>query len=195
MTTDIEANPDAPSPLTRPSLLGKLFFRVGSLTFGGGYASIATLHKELVTNRHWLTQSQFDLCYALARLTPGTNLLAFCVATGWTMFGIIGALTAVASLSIPSSIFVVLVSFIYTVGSHYSFVQTALQGILASTIGILVATVWILVRPSLTSGRWGRASAIFVTAFLLNFVFSLSPIKVLGLASIIGLVWQEGKKK
>jgi Chromate transporter len=57
--------------------LAAVFLRHGNMTFGAGSATIATLHREIITKRGWVTQRQSDLTYALSRLTPGTNLLAF----------------------------------------------------------------------------------------------------------------------
>jgi hypothetical protein len=54
-----------------------IFLRVGSLTFGGGDPTMAALQSELVVTRGWLTGEQYALIYGLARITPGTNLVAF----------------------------------------------------------------------------------------------------------------------
>jgi chromate transporter len=64
-----------------PPSLGKLalvFARYANLTLGGGSATAATMHRELVVKRKWLSEDQFTLSFALGRVTPGTNLLAFC---------------------------------------------------------------------------------------------------------------------
>jgi chromate transporter len=63
--------------------LAAVFLQHGNMTFGGGSATITTLHREIVAKRAWVTQPQFDLSYALSRLTPGTNLLAFSTAIGF----------------------------------------------------------------------------------------------------------------
>ena len=63
-----------------PPSLGKLAFvftRYANLNLGGGSATAATMHRELVVKRKWLTEDQFTLSFALGRVTPGTNLLAF----------------------------------------------------------------------------------------------------------------------
>src|SRR5579872_3489231 len=59
-----------------------IFLRVGNLTFGGGDPTMAALQSELVHTRGWLTAEQYALIYGLARITPGTNLLAFSAASG-----------------------------------------------------------------------------------------------------------------
>jgi chromate transporter len=68
--------------------IATLFGRYANLTLGGGSATSATIHREIVDKRHWVTQSQFTLSFALGRLTPGTNLLAFCTGIGWLIRGL-----------------------------------------------------------------------------------------------------------
>ena len=80
----------------RPSLaeIADLFARYANFTLGGGSATTAVMHGQLVTKRHWLNDERFSLCFALGRLTPGTNLLAFCTATGWLLRGLAGGIVA-----------------------------------------------------------------------------------------------------
>ena len=54
-----------------------IFLRVGNLTFGGGDPTMAALQSALVHARRWLDEEEYGLIYGLARITPGTNLLAF----------------------------------------------------------------------------------------------------------------------
>ena len=93
--------------------LAAVFLRHGNMTFGGGSATIATLHGEIVTKHRWVTQQQFDLSYALSRLTPGTNLLAFSTAIGWLVSGWSGALVVLLASSIPCSVLAVLLTAVY----------------------------------------------------------------------------------
>jgi chromate transporter len=177
--------------LARFRELGAIFFRIGGLTFGGGNAVIAAINRELVTKRGWLSQSQFEFCYALARVAPGTNLLAFCVAIGWSLLGWPGALLAVLSLSVPSAVLVLLFTHLYEAWHSHPLALTVSQGLLAATIGIIVASAWALVRLALTSGKWLRPVVIVTGAILLTLRFSVSPLQVLALAALVGLVWRE----
>ena len=68
----------------RPYLtpLAWVFARYANFTLGGGSATTAVLHHELVGKRRWITEERFILCFALGRLTPGTNLLAVLASDG-----------------------------------------------------------------------------------------------------------------
>ena len=95
----------------KPSLkkLTEIFFRIGNTTFGGGYVTIGMLGRELVDTRRWISSEKFDLAFALARVTPGTNLIAFCAAIGAIICGLAGAAAAVIALTLPSSALAVLI--------------------------------------------------------------------------------------
>ncbi len=85
-------------PLLRDVSL--VFLRIGNTTVGGGEPTIALLQQEMI-RRGWLSPEQFGIAYALARITPGTNMLAFCAAAGWYVWGLMGALCAVLAVTVP----------------------------------------------------------------------------------------------
>ena len=84
-----------------------MFTRYANFTLGGGSATVAVMHRELLDKRQWLSPDDFTLCFALARLTPGTNLLAFCTGVGWLLRGMAGAVVALLAASIPCTVMVV----------------------------------------------------------------------------------------
>jgi len=69
-----------PAPTLRQ--LTGVFFRIGNTTFGGGLPTMAALQREFVEQHHWLTPEDYALAFSLARITPGTNVIAFCAASG-----------------------------------------------------------------------------------------------------------------
>src|ERR1700730_13913306 len=125
--------------------LAAVFLRHGNMTFGGGSATIATAHREIITKRDWVAQRQFDLSYALSRLTPGTNLLAFSTVIGWLIRGWPGAAAVLLATSIPCSILAVLRTALYVYWTRYPLATVALHGALAAAVGIVAATAWTLI--------------------------------------------------
>ncbi len=81
-----------PAPTLRK--LTGVFLRVGNTTFGGGLPTMAALQRELVEENKWLSMEDYALAFSLARVTPGTNVIAFCAATGARIMGWRGALAA-----------------------------------------------------------------------------------------------------
>src|SRR3984885_15761315 len=106
--------------MRRPRLIDvtTLFFRVGVTVFGGGDPTIAILQREFY-RRDWLSPEKFAIAFGLARLTPGTNVLAFCAAAGWYILGVGGALAAVLAITIPASALVVWLTRAYDLTVHY----------------------------------------------------------------------------
>ncbi len=179
---------ESPSPSVLE--LGSVYLRIGNLTFGGGAATVAALQRELVSARRWLNNAQFALCYALARVTPGTNLLAFCAATGWLLRRWRGALVAVLAGSVPSCALVALVTEGFEVWSSQRLVQVAINGALASSVGILLASFWLILRPYLTRDRVIESVAIVSGSIFLSLFVNVSPVLVLGLAGVAGFFWK-----
>jgi len=179
----------------KPSLLelGSVFFRIGNFTFGGGSATTAALQREIVEQRRWYDIMQFSLCYALARVTPGTNLLAFCTASAWLLRGWRGALLALLVVSIPSCALVYLVTIGFDTWSRNRFFQAAIAGALAASVGALLASFWLLVRPYLNRQHWIQTAIIVVGSIALSLIAGWSPVAVLILAGVIGFFWKEKK--
>lgn len=179
---------------TRLRSLAAVFLRHGNMTFGGGSATIGTLHPEIITKRSWVTQQQFDLSYALSRLTPGTNLLAFSTAIGWLVRGWEGALVVLLASSIPCSLLAVLLTAVYQALTRNLLAMVALRGALAAAVGIIAATAWTLIRPHLKNSSFLNIAAFAAGAFLLAVVFHISPIRILLLAAVVGAVLPQEKR-
>lgn len=175
----------------RPKLhqIVSVFARYGNLTFGGGSATIGVLQHEIETKRRWISRSQFHVCYGLSRVTPGTNLLAFCAGTGWLARGWTGALIALLAASLPCSLIAIAVTAAFDTWSGNIWVKVALHGALAAAIGIISYTCWHLTRSNLRRSNWVRVALVFITAVLLQSIFAIPPIRVLLVASVVGAIW------
>lgn len=144
--------------------LTALFLRIGNLTFGGGDAITALLLRELVHRRGWLTLDQYGLAQSLAKVTPGTGILAFCAATAWMLRRWSGALAAVLAVSVPSAVLVVLPTWSFTSMSGNALALGTLAAILAAAVGMMWAAAWLLVKPELRRETWLRAVVVVAGA-------------------------------
>ncbi|HTS52503.1 MAG TPA: chromate transporter [Burkholderiales bacterium] len=170
--------------------LARVFLRNGAFTFGGGDATTASLQRELVTHHNWLSKHQFGVCYAVSRLTPGTNLLAFCTAVGWTLLGLRGALWALLLASIPGAAVLMLMTGFYGAATGNPWLMSAIHAALAAAVGIMLAAVWALLRGPLRRSP-ARTVLVALPALLLSLHGVLSPLQVLALAAGFGLVAPE----
>jgi chromate transporter len=176
-------------PLQARPDLGRItwvFVRYGNFTLGGGSATAATLRRALVERRHWLTEDQFTLCFALGRITPGTNLLAFCTGSGWVLRGMFGAVTSLLAASIPCSIFVILLTSLFSYWHDNHIAQQAIHGAIAAAVAITVKTCWTIAKPYFKGQGRLRVVLVSSAAFLLYVWAGVPAIEVLLLAGVFG---------
>lgn len=175
-------------PQARPDLvrIAWVFVRYGNFTLGGGSATTATLHRALVEKRRWLTGDLFALCFALGRITPGTNLLAFCTGCGWVLRGTLGAITSLLAASIPCSIFVIVLTALFSHWHDNHIAQQAIHGAIAAAVAITVKTCWTLTKPHFEGQGRLRVVLVSSAAFLLYVWAGMPAIEVLLLAGVVG---------
>src|ERR1051325_5578263 len=134
--------------------------RLASVTFGGGNPTMAAMHTEMVVGRKWLSSEKYSVCYALARITPGTNMLAFCAGTAWELLGWPGAIAGVLAASVPAAIIVALLTQGYDAVRSNALAMAAVNGTLAAAVGMMGTAAWDLLRPYLDGRRWVHAAII-----------------------------------
>jgi chromate transporter len=177
---------DSSSP-PRLRTLAWVVGRDANWTIGGGTATIEVLRRAL-HRRGWLDETAHQQIFAASRVTPGTNLLAYCTAAGWHARGASGALVALLAASVPCSLIALAATIAYE--------RLAASPTLAIlvTIGMTIALVllalgaWSLARPHLTRAAAWRSIAIIV-ATAMFFQLGLSPFWILIAASVLGALW------
>jgi chromate transporter len=180
-----ETLPDADAA---PSLsrIADAFARYGNFTLGGGSATVAVLHREVLEKRKWISNDDFTLCFALARLTPGTNLLAFCTGVGWLLRRLAGAIAALLAASIPCALIVIALTALFDRWQDNSIAQAAIHGAVAAAVAITAKTSWTIAKPHYKSGNRLRVILIGAAAFGLSVGLGVPAIQVLLLAGVVG---------
>jgi len=177
--------------------LTEIFFRIGNTTFGGGYVTIGMLGRELVDARRWITPEKFDLAFALARVTPGTNLIAFCAAIGALICGTAGAIGAVVALTAPSSALAVLIMQGLESWQENRIAMAAIGGTVAAVAGMMWATIWVILRPHAGGLTWkGMTRNLQVVliaggAFAASRIFGITPLPIILVGTLIGFLWKD----
>jgi chromate transporter len=178
--------------MNRPRLLKVvlLFLRVGNTTFGGGDPTIAVLQREFY-RRKWLSAEQFAIAFGLARVTPGTNVLAFCAAIGWYISGLVGAIAGVLAVSVPSSVLVVWLTHVCALGIRSPRAQSIITATVAAAVGTMIGAAVLLVKTQCSKRDWVRPTLIAAGAFVLTRWLGLSPLPVIALAAVVGFFWVQ----
>jgi chromate transporter len=162
------------------------FFRVGSLVFGGGHVVLPLLHAEVV-DRGWVTEEQFVAGYGAAQAVPGP-LFSFAAYLGAVMNsepnGWSGALLALVAIFLPSFLLVIgALAFWDLLRSKAGF-QSALRGINAAVVGLLLAALY---TPVWTSAIHTPADfALGLVAFTLLSLWKFPPWLVVVLTAVGG---------
>lgn len=174
----------------RPSLgtIARLFFRIGNSTFGSGAATVVFLSEEM-HRRQWLARWQLDLFYAVARVVPGTNVLAFVAASAHAVRGWPGAIAAVLALSVPASGIVVLLTLLYERWHNHPIGGAAVGAAMASIVGIIAGAAWLLSWPRFVPGDRWRTAVLVAGAAILS--LWISPLPVIAIGAVAGYFWPE----
>lgn len=184
--------------MSRPSLqqVANLFFRIGNTTFGGGLLTITVLGRELVQRKHWVEESDYELAFAVARVTPGTSIIAFCAAAGWMILGWAGAIAAVLALTAPSAVLALLLLRLLDSGASHPAVQGILTATVAAVAGMMGAIVLVIVRPH-SKGLAGIVRTVIIAggSFLASWKFNVNPLPILAVATLASLLWGRMDRK
>ena len=178
---------------SRPSLLTltAISARIGNLTFGGGDPAMLALQREVVEIRRWLEPERFTLIWSLARVTPGTNVLACFAGAGWQLAGPKGAIAAVVGSSLPAAVLCYWLTLAEREWQGNPWVAAALRGVTAAVVGMMLAGAMLLLRPSWrTGGRPGIVLTAIAAAVASH--FGGPPILILALAA--GAGWLLAKE-
>jgi chromate transporter len=181
--------------------LTEIFFRVGNTTFGGGYVTIGMLGRELVDMRRWISAEKFDLAFALARVTPGTNLIAFCAAIGALICGTAGAIGAVLALTAPSSALAVLITYGFERWQGNRIAMAAIGGTVAAVAGMMWATIWVILKPHVSRtmtlpGMTRNLQVVLIAGggFAASRIFGFTPLPIILAGTLVGFLWKDAKE-
>lgn len=166
------------------------FCRIGGLTFGGGYAMLPMLQKEVVEKRKWATEEQIMDYYAVGQCTPGIIAVNTATFVGYNNFGVKGAIAATAGIVFPSWVIIMIIATFISNFAELAVVQHAFAGIRAA-VGVLVINAIIKLWKSGVKDWIGIV--IFVVTFVVSMIFELSPVYVVIGAVAIGIL--AGRKR
>ena len=126
--------------MPRSKLLLRLFFtmlKIGLFTFGGGYAMIALLENEFVSEKKWIDHEEFMDMVAIAESTPGPIAINAATWIGYRIAGFFGSLVATLGVSIPSVTIIFVISLFFDQFLALSAVAAAFRGIQVGVIYLI----------------------------------------------------------
>ncbi len=168
------------------------FCRIGAFTFGGGYAMIPLIRREVVETKKWLAEEEmFDLI-AIAESTPGPLAINAATFVGSRVGGVPGAFSATLGVVLPSFFIILLIAGVLTRVEHFAIVQKAFRGVRAGVLVLIASALVSLFRqlPRRTFTYIALAAA-FAAACLAQ----ADSIAILILCALCGIAWNAYEKK
>lgn len=170
------------------------FARIGGLTFGGGYAMLPMLQKEVVENRHWATEDELMDYYAVGQCTPGVIAVNTATFVGYKRRGIPGGIAATLGVVFPSLVIITLIAAFIRNFAELSVVKDAFAGIRVGVFVLILLSVSKLYRKGVVDMS---TRVIFSVVFFGSVFYGISPVifVLLSAAAGIYLSLRAGGKK
>ena len=161
------------------------FCRIGGLTFGGGYAMLPMLQKEVVETHKWATEQELLDYYAVGQATPGIIAVNTATFIGYKEKGILGAIFATSGVVFPALIIIMSIAGFIDSFSDLNIVQHAFSGIRVA-VGVLILNA--LVKMVKGSVKDILGIILFVATFIISIVFNISVVYIVIASALIGII-------
>lgn len=162
------------------------FVKVGALTFGGGYAMLPILQRDIVESKKWVTDEEVMDYYAMAQCLPGIIMVNTSVFIGRHRKGTPGGIVAGFASTVPSLVIITVIAIFLQAFAEYPVVQNAFAGIRACVVILIINAVLKLWKSAMVD--WKSIVIIFLPVFALSAFTSISPILLVVAAAVAGIV-------
>lgn len=159
------------------------FFKIGLFTFGGGYAMVPIIQREVIDRRGWVDRDEFVELLTLAQSAPGPIALNTSVFVGYKMRGYAGALAALLGVVVPAFTVILIVAIYFAQFRENVYVNAAFKGMRPAVVALIVSPIVSLSRGM---GAWKYALAAAVALFV--WWSGVSPIWLIIVAAGVGVV-------
>ncbi|HBX90940.1 chromate transporter [Alistipes sp.] len=163
------------------------FFKIGLFTFGGGYAMIPIIEREIIDSRRWIDRREFLDLLTLAQSVPGPIAVNTSVFVGYKVSGLRGAAAALAGAVLPSFAIILLVALFFAGIRENEVVDAAFKGMRPAVVALIIGPV-----VSLARGMHPALYAVIAAAALAIWGLGWSPVAVLAAAAAAGIAWELG---
>ena len=160
------------------------FAKVGVMTFGGGYAMLPILQREIVERKGWATDEELSDYFAIGQCTPGVIAVNTATFIGQKRRGILGGIAATLGVVFPSVVILCVLAGVIEQYAHLPWVQHAFAGVRVC-VCVLIFNAVVKLWKSAVKDFWGVA--IFLCVLAASLFTSLSPVIFVLLAAVAGI--------
>lgn len=162
------------------------FLKIGAFTFGGGYAMMPVMHKEVVERKQWASDDDIMKLLVISESTPGVLAVNSATYIGHQIGGFWGALAATVGVVLPSFVIITIISLFIVEFKQIELVAAAFQGIRAG-VSILILNAVFKLGKKLKKNAF--TWIILAAAFLVSLFTDVSVVIMLLISSVIGIVY------
>ena len=159
------------------------FAKIGVCTFGGGYAMLPILQRELVDNKGWATEEELADYYAVGQCTPGVIAVNTATFVGYNRMGWLGGTVATLGVVFPCLVIIMAIAAFLSNFMHLDVVVHAFNGVRAGVVALIFSSVLKLLNTSLVD--W-KTRLIYVVVLLLGAVGVWAPMPGGALGQVLG---------
>lgn len=161
------------------------FFKVGAFSFGGGYAMIPLIKKEIIDIHHWLSMDQFLDIIAISQMTPGPIAINAATFVGYKIGGFWGSAAATIGVTAPSFLIIIILALLIIKYRHLPWLEAFFKGVRPAVIALIVQAAYSVGKSSFTGIKDMLVAAmVFVGLYLLK----INPLIIILMAAILGIV-------
>ena len=161
------------------------FARMGACTFGGGYAMLPILQREVVENHGWATEDELMAYYAIGQCTPGVIAVNTATFIGYKTQGLPGAILATVGVIAPSLIIIIAIAAFIQQFAHLAAVQHAFAGIRIAVCALVLQSVWKMAKKGVVDMPTG---IILLATFAAVAFLGVSPVVMVVVAAAAGIL-------
>ena len=161
------------------------FAKVGVMTFGGGYAMIPILEREIVENRKWASSEELMDYYAVGQCTPGVIAVNTATFIGYRVAGPAGGVAATLGVVFPSVVIICLIAGILTNFADIPAVKSAFTAIRVC-VCVLIFNAVVKLWKGAVKDKAGLV--LFLIVFVLSLFFDISPVIFVLFCALAGLL-------
>lgn len=158
---------------------------MGACTFGGGYAMLPILQREVVENHGWATEDELMDYYAIGQCTPGVIAVNTATFIGYKTQGLPGAILATAGVIAPSLIIIIAIAAFIQQFAHLAAVQHAFAGIRIAVCALVLQSVWKMAKKGVVDMPTG---IILLATFAAVAFLGVSPVVMVVVAAAAGIL-------
>lgn len=162
------------------------FLKIGTFSFGGGYAMLPFVEREIVTSNKWLSMPQFMDIIGISQMTPGPVAINSATFVGYKMQGVFGSIAATLGVVTTSFILVSIISHTLEKFKNSVIVKSALLGMRPVLIALIFSAFLGLAKESYLDFK-SIVIAIIIGALLLS--KKIHPILIIVIAAVLGVIF------